>query len=219
MGKKNDISIREKIVESATEMFVTEGCKQIKMDTIAERMGISKRTIYENFSDKEELLSLCVEKVICSLKSFEKSILDSENPANFINWVYGFSALHHNMMFDAGPRFVEDIHQYYPAIFEKYFANHEEERLSSLRKIVEFSARNGYLREGTDPDMVVCFVNEMVKQIYFNKLTLSPQYSKKQIFIHFFKSYFRGISSEKFIADIERKKMELKELFYKQMKK
>lgn len=219
MGKKNDISIRERIVEDATKMFINEGCKQIKMDTIAERMGISKRTIYENFTDKEELLSLCVEKVIHSLKDFEKGILDNENPTNFINWIYGFSALHHNMMFDAGPKFVEDIHQYYPAIFEKYFANHEEERISSLRKIVDFSARNGYLREGISPDMVVHFVNEMVKLIYFNKLSLQPPYSKKEIFIHFFKSYFRGISSEKLLSDVERQKTELKLLFQKQMEK
>ena len=213
MDKKNDIEIRKKIVDVATEMFMSEGCKTVKMDTIAERLGMSKRTLYEIFNDKEELLSLCVEKVVISLKEFEKTIVSDENPESFVGWIRNISTHHDNMMFEAGPKFVAEVHKYYPAIFEKYFINYEEDRVDVLRKVIAISVKKGYLRHDVDPNMVVMFINNMLKQIYFDRISLSPQYTKKDIFVHFFKTYFRGISSEKLLAEVEHEKNEIKDMF------
>ena len=47
---------RQKIIEEASVMFRTYGIRAVTMDMLAGRLGISKRTIYEVFSDKDELL-------------------------------------------------------------------------------------------------------------------------------------------------------------------
>ena len=47
---------KERIVEQTMEMFVTQGIKSVRMDDIARQLSISKRTLYEMFGDKEELL-------------------------------------------------------------------------------------------------------------------------------------------------------------------
>lgn len=44
------------IVEKALEMFAERGIRDVKMDDIAQALSISKRTIYEQFNDKEQLL-------------------------------------------------------------------------------------------------------------------------------------------------------------------
>ena len=44
------------IVETAHSLFIARGIKDVKMDDIAAELSISKRTIYELFNDKEELL-------------------------------------------------------------------------------------------------------------------------------------------------------------------
>jgi AcrR family transcriptional regulator len=48
------ISIR--IIESAEEMFFRYGIKSITMDDIAKQLGMSKKTIYQHFSDKDKLV-------------------------------------------------------------------------------------------------------------------------------------------------------------------
>lgn len=48
--------LRERIVETAMNAFTSHGIKSITMDDIAASLGISKRTLYEVFSDKESLL-------------------------------------------------------------------------------------------------------------------------------------------------------------------
>ena len=45
--------LRERIIDIAVEAFSAHGIKSITMDDIATSLGISKRTLYEVFSDKE----------------------------------------------------------------------------------------------------------------------------------------------------------------------
>lgn len=48
--------MKEKILQTATEMFLTYGFKSVTMDDIAEKMSISKKTIYTHFSNKTKLV-------------------------------------------------------------------------------------------------------------------------------------------------------------------
>ena len=50
------IDCKNRIVEEAALLFRTYGIRAVTMDMIASNLGISKRTIYENFRDKDELL-------------------------------------------------------------------------------------------------------------------------------------------------------------------
>jgi len=47
---------KEHIVREAAEMFLEEGIKSVRMDDIAARLGVSKRTLYEMFTDRGDLL-------------------------------------------------------------------------------------------------------------------------------------------------------------------
>jgi AcrR family transcriptional regulator len=56
------ISIR--IIESAEEMFFRYGIKSITMDDIAKQLGMSKKTIYQHFSDKDKLVESLINEHI-----------------------------------------------------------------------------------------------------------------------------------------------------------
>jgi AcrR family transcriptional regulator len=58
--KKNDAS--ERILIHANEMFMQYGLKSVSMDDIASRLGMSKKTIYQYFADKEGLVKEVVSK-------------------------------------------------------------------------------------------------------------------------------------------------------------
>ena len=54
------LELRERIIDTALNSFATHGIKSITMDDIAAALGISKRTLYEVFADKESLLKECI---------------------------------------------------------------------------------------------------------------------------------------------------------------
>ena len=51
-----------RIIDQAMQMFVSQGIKSVLMDDIAQQLGVSKRTLYEMFGDKEGLLYLAMER-------------------------------------------------------------------------------------------------------------------------------------------------------------
>ena len=53
---------KERIIDQAMQMFATQGIKSVRMDDIAQHLGVSKRTLYELFGDKEGLLYLAMER-------------------------------------------------------------------------------------------------------------------------------------------------------------
>ena len=54
--------LRERIVDTAMHAFAEQGIRAVKMDDIAHLLGISKRTLYELYENKEDLLYAGVEK-------------------------------------------------------------------------------------------------------------------------------------------------------------
>ncbi|MCQ2254837.1 MAG: TetR/AcrR family transcriptional regulator [Bacteroidaceae bacterium] len=57
---KQKSALRQTITEQALNMFKTHGIKAVRMDDVAKELKISKRTLYEQFVDKEQLLLECV---------------------------------------------------------------------------------------------------------------------------------------------------------------
>ena len=61
--QKSDFTemMKEKIINKAKEMFLRLGFKSITMDDIASEIGISKKTIYKYFSNKDILIENTIE--------------------------------------------------------------------------------------------------------------------------------------------------------------
>ena len=56
------LALREKIMDTAMQAFIRQGIRAVRMDDIAQQLGISKRTLYEIYEDKEELLLQSIKK-------------------------------------------------------------------------------------------------------------------------------------------------------------
>ncbi len=57
------MELKERIIEETSKLFFQNGIKSMTMSDIASHLGISKRTLYEVFKDKEDLLEECFENV------------------------------------------------------------------------------------------------------------------------------------------------------------
>ena len=107
---------KERIVEQTMEMFVTQGIKSVRMDDIAQRLGISKRTLYELFGDKEGLLYLAM---VCY---FERNRLRwaelSTAAPNVLERLFLVlnDVMEHS---ETTSRMMENLRKFYPAVHER----------------------------------------------------------------------------------------------------
>ena len=54
---KGELSARERILATANELFYREGVRAIGVDTVVERSGVSKTTLYRLFESKDALIA------------------------------------------------------------------------------------------------------------------------------------------------------------------
>ena len=52
---------KEEIIRTTQDLITRNGIRAVRVDEIAQRLGISKRTLYEMFADKNDLISACLD--------------------------------------------------------------------------------------------------------------------------------------------------------------
>ena len=112
------MTMRERILEKANELFTRYGIKRVTMDEIALRLGISKKTIYQSFADKNELVSEIFDKHICF--SRQNCMANLEKSENAVHEVLLGSETFCSIMQTINANVLYDLEKYHPEIFEKF---------------------------------------------------------------------------------------------------
>ena len=104
-------ALREQILKVATREFTTIGVKSVKMDDIARKLKISKRTLYEIYDNKEQLL---LESVARRIHEFDATLerFDSSGEKQVIDILLEFYRLQMEELRDMNPVYYEDLHKY-----------------------------------------------------------------------------------------------------------
>ncbi|MCW3078097.1 MAG: hypothetical protein JWO32_2706 [Bacteroidetes bacterium] len=128
---------KEKILKGAEELFFKYGIKNITMDEIAKHLGMSKKTIYQYFKDKDEVVhSLILEKIEEDKCIFGKTHNESENIV-----VEAFAVMKNirEVMGHVNPILFYELAKFYPKTWEKF----NEFKRDFIRTNLEESMRKG----------------------------------------------------------------------------
>ena len=183
--------LRERIVVTATEAFTSKGIKSITMDDIAAALGISKRTLYEVFSDKESLLKECILKAQSDRDKYLQQIFEeSHNVLEVILAVFQKSI---EVFHKTNKRFFEDIKKY-PKVYEMMRARQDSDSEKTM-SFFKVGVDQGIFRS----DVNFAIVNLLVREQF--DVLLNTDICNEYPFIEVYESimftYIRGISTEK----------------------
>lgn len=143
--------LKKKILHEAMADFMRSGIKSVKMDDIARNMGISKRTLYEIYRNKEELL---LEGVKMMHERNEKLIEDAANQEN-ANVMSAFIAFYETQLRsikEISPQFYDDIHKY--KLVMEFFHDEHKKRQKDAAAFYTRGISEGYFRPGVDFQLV-----------------------------------------------------------------
>jgi TetR/AcrR family transcriptional regulator, cholesterol catabolism regulator len=112
------MEVKDRIKQKADELYRRYGIKSVTMDEIASQLGVSKKTIYHSFSDKNEL----VDAVIVDMLDFNRQCCQSDRKKslNAIHEVYLAMEMLRVMFDNMNPSILFDIERNYPATYAKF---------------------------------------------------------------------------------------------------
>lgn len=140
---------KERIQKAAHGLVMQYGIRSISMDDIAANLGMSKKTIYQYFKDKDELVEAVVNEVIKTNQyACQQDIERSENAVHEIFLVMEMMA---EMLKAMNPSILHDMQKYHPAAFNK-FKKHKNE---FLYNVCTQNMQRGVREELYRPEMAI----------------------------------------------------------------
>lgn len=139
--------LKSKIIEYAMNEFRQRGIKAVKMDEISRGLHVSKRTVYEIFGDKEELLLAGIRAQNEELRRMLDQFA-SENNHNVIDIICYFYRVQMELCEQVGVKFYEEI-QHMPRVVAYMKSVHEHEVEDRMR-FYECGVKEGLFRSDID---------------------------------------------------------------------
>jgi AcrR family transcriptional regulator len=188
------VELRKKIIEVATKLFRLRGIRAVTMDDIAREGGMSKKTIYQEFKDKSQLVyeafSAFLERDECRLKE----IFDQEDGVieHFIQ-VSGFMRERYAGM---NPLILNEIRRYYPQSWKRFEEFKKGHAMKSMVQIMERGRRLGYFREGINVEILAAMRMEQITFDY-ESFPTGLEYSMGELQYQIFDHFIHGILTDK----------------------
>lgn len=198
MEKTNDkAELRERIIRTSMMLFKQHGIKQVRMDDVASELGISKKTLYSAFADKEAILLEVVKQTSTSLcEGIKETLSHSTNVVEQIYLLYK-RVIEHSK--EVNPLFFIELMRY--AEMEAYFDRMHAEHFGYVRQWLQEGVKQGLLRDDIDYDV---FLQQDGFQI--DKLLRNPavrKYPAEVIYNSVVLVLLRGLATEKGLVIIE----------------
>lgn len=193
----NRKELRPIVVQTALAMFMKDGYLAVRMDDVAARLSMSKRTLYEMFSNKEQLLTECME---IHSRYMAKRIADAvkENEdilsimLRYIEIVVAESHNTNRIFFDSMDK--------YPK-FKELFMRHMESVRSRMREYLELGVSQGVFRDDVNMDVVMQAFAVMGRLA--NNEEMKRHYPYEQLVNDSIVLLLRGIASPKGMEVLE----------------
>lgn len=153
--------MKETILQKANEMFLTLGYKSVTMDDIAAELGISKKTIYQHFANKNELVEASTTDLFGNISCGIDSIREQGN--NSIEEIFLIREFMTKILHNETSSPVYQLQKFFPAIFSCLRIKQFEKMHSCMIENLQKGVEQGIFRKEIDIDFV--------SRIYFTGLT------------------------------------------------
>lgn len=183
---------RLRILKDAGEMFKHYGIRSVTMEDIAAELGVSKRTLYEIFSDKDDLVKQVIEEEIKVHKEYcTKQIETSEN---VIEAIFKMGQVNVEMFRKINPLFFADLRKFHPGVFRKIQKKGKLKDLSFTKSLIEAGIKDGLFSANLNIELVNSFVQRIFDIIHEDEF---KDFGRENLTNSILLPYFNGIATEK----------------------
>ncbi len=193
---KKNTNIKPRIKEVAKNLFFNKGYNKVTTDDLAYELGTSKRTIYENFKSKVEILDEIVDDMKIFMDSEFDRILTQSAP--FEQITKEVFTLMGQMSGYFKPALLEDIRRYAPTVYQKIIDIRKDSLQLKIHKMFEMGTKEGIFRNDINHDFLVLVFGAVFERIATTDAFANMPITVGQAQGMFARMMFEGLYSKDF---------------------
>jgi len=192
---------KKHIAERAMQMFSARGFKSVRMDDIAQQLGVSKRSLYELFGDKEGLL---YETIIDYFEGIHRRQIDlCAGAADVLEKL--FIVLNDILeRSEQVGRMMTDLKRSYPAVHDRLIQEGAARNREKLRAMLREGIDGGLFIDNFHIDLAISVLYYSASAITHHGLTSPEGISERKAFMQIVSTFFRGIATAEGLQLVDR---------------
>ena len=195
---------QEKVVAHVSQMIKTLGVKSVRMDDVAAGLGMSKRTLYEMFGDKEELLCQSIIHLLRTRqRSISEQVTDCENMLEVL--LKSVRLLGGNgQVGEMDKRLAVNLKKFYPNVYDKVKREHTEQGVAGMQYALDKCREEGYLDPHVDVELMArLFISTSGTLLSEDNIVIPDEVSREEAFGAMVVNFLRGLSTVKGVQVID----------------
>ncbi len=186
---------RDKILQGALELFLKYGIRSVSMDDIARHLSISKKTIYQYFVDKDEIVTQAtVNHMVHTKADFDNLTKVSKNALDELMRIQMF--MRKNMQ-DMNPSLLFDLKKYHNKAWNAWVDHKNKDIRESVVRNLRQGMEEGLYRTNLNPEILAVLRIESMQWLFDSQIMPTEKFKIVDIQIQMLDHFMYGLLTEK----------------------
>jgi AcrR family transcriptional regulator len=189
------MEIQERIRQKADELFRRYGIRSVTMDEIATQLGMSKKTIYQYYTDKDQLVdAVAVDEIRFSQ---ECCLKDAAVSANAIEEIFRVMEFVEVMFRNMNPSMLHDLEKYHPLGYKKFLEHKNKFLYEMIRNNIERGIREELYRPEIDVEIMSRYRLEAMMLVFNSNLFPPSKFNLVKLHQEILEHFLYGLATMK----------------------
>ena len=184
----------ENIIAQVRQMYLKYGIKSVTMDDVARELGISKKTLYLYFKDKNDLVMKSMERQIAIDKASVTSIIDQQ--LNAIDELLEIAVNVATTLKSIQPAVIFDIQKYYPQVWGLQTEYRQNFIVQTVIDNINKGIEQGYYRPNLNPEIIAKFFAVKLENMFDDKVFPPAKFDLANVYMEYIRYHLMGICNQ-----------------------
>ncbi len=190
------MEVKDYIISESDNLFCQHGFKGVTMDDLAKHLGMSKKTIYTHFSDKNEIVNMVIENKLSHQKCVIKE--GSENAENAVHELFFAVTNMQELLSNMNPNLFYDLQKYHPQAWLSFKNFRQKCLYETIYNNLMRGIREGYYRTDIKCDILTQMRLEQIDLIFSNSSAYTNgRYGIAPVMVELTEHFLYGVCSLK----------------------
>jgi TetR/AcrR family transcriptional regulator, cholesterol catabolism regulator len=189
------VEIKNKIIETATGLFRKYGIRSVTMDEIAKELAISKKTIYQYFKDKDDIVATTAYE---HFEDQRKKLDEIQSSAtNSIEELFMICCFFRENVAEINPSLLFDLQKFHPKAWDLYLNYKESVYKNSLLMSLERGVKEGCFRPEINIEILAVLRQEQIQMSFDEQVYPRDKFDFTEVQMQLFMHFVYGIVTPK----------------------